>query len=137
MTGQLPTQDAQHYLGLAPDTRDANITLRMTFEPQDQQELARRLNFWVLDQQGFDRYAAGDARLSSVAIAAGSSNVDTADNEREANFTASGTADYTVIVYNSSNISTTYTLTSENAMLLDDSAQTITAQEAQLCRTGR
>ncbi len=131
MTGQLPTQDAQHYLGLAPDTRDANITLRMTFEPQDQQELARRLNFWVLDQQGFDRYAAGDARLSSVAIAAGSSNVDTADNEREANFTASGTADYTVIVYNSSNISTTYTLTSENAMLLDDSAQTITAQEAQ------
>jgi uncharacterized surface protein with fasciclin (FAS1) repeats len=131
MVGQLPTQDSQHYLGLSPDLRDANITLSMTFEPQDQEELARRLNFWVLDQQGFDRYAAGDARLSSVAIAAGSTNVNTAANEREANFTASGTADYTVIVYNSSNISTTYTLAAENAMLMDDSGQTLTAQEAQ------
>jgi uncharacterized surface protein with fasciclin (FAS1) repeats len=131
MTGELPTQDSQHYLGLTPDVRDANITLRMTFNPQDQQELSRRLNFWVLDPQGFQQYAAGDARLSAVAIAAGSTNVQTAANERVANFTASGTSDYTVIVYNASNVPAEYTLTAENAVLSDDSGQTLTAQEAQ------
>ncbi|MCB0044073.1 MAG: fasciclin domain-containing protein [Caldilineaceae bacterium] len=131
LTGELPEQDSQHYLGLTPSERDANITLRMTFEPQDQQELGRRLNFWVLDPQGFLQYAAGDARLSAVAIAAGSTDVQTAANERVANFTASGMSDYTVIVYNASNVAAEYTLSVENALLRDDSGQTLTAQEAQ------
>lgn len=127
--GELPTKDSQHYLGLVPDARDADISLTLSYDPQDSQELARRLNFWVLDEQGFKQYAQGGARLSTIAIAAGSTNVDTAANERMANFKASGEGDYTVIVYNSSDVPATYTLTAKNAMLVDDSGQTLTAQE--------
>ena len=90
--------------------------------------MARRLNFWVLDPQGFNKYLGGSS-LSSVALAAGSSTVDTADNERAASFKSSGFTDYTVIVYNTSNVPGTYTLVSEGGMLTDDSGQTLTAQK--------
>lgn len=130
MQGELLEQDAQHYLGLEPSARDATITLRLTFDPQDSQELSRRLNFWVLDEQGFRAYVGGNSRLSSLAIGAGSSTVDTAPNERIGQFTAAGMGTYTVIVYNSSNVPATYTLTATNAFLVDDSGQTLTAQQS-------
>lgn len=128
--GELLEQDSQHYLGLEPSARDATITLRLTFDPQDSQELSRRLNFWVLDEQGFRAYVGGNSRLSSLAIGAGSSTVETAPNERVGQVTVAGMGTYTVIVYNSSNVPATYTLTATNALLVDDSGQTLTAQRA-------
>ena len=129
LEGELPEQDDQHYLGLEVAERDGSITLSLTYDPQDSTELARRLNFWVLDERGFEQYQGGDS-LSKIAIAAGSSNVDTAANERVANFKAVGFGPYTVIVYNSSNIPATYTLAVSGGTLVDDSGQTLTAQEA-------
>ena len=129
LAGSLPNRDDQHFLGLEPSERDGTIELTIAFEPQDNDELARRLNFWVLDNRGFERFGNGES-LSTVAIAAGSSNIDTADNERVANFRSVGFGPYTVIVYNSSNIPATYTLTASGAMIVDDAGQTDTAKEA-------
>jgi uncharacterized surface protein with fasciclin (FAS1) repeats len=131
MQGSLPEQFSQHFLGLEPSVRDGEITLVMTYDPQDSTELARRINFWVLDDAGFKRFQAGDS-ASTVALAAGSKfflDPDTS-NRRSATFNATGFGPYTVIVQNNSRVPATYELTATGGVLLDDSAQTITAQQA-------
>lgn len=132
LRGELPNQNDQHYLGLEPSERDGNITLLLSFEPQDSSELARRLNFWVLDQNGLNRYLDPNENviLSNVAIAAGSADPQLAPNQRQASFKASGFGPYTVIVYNNSTVPATYELSIEGGVLVDDSGQTLTAQQA-------
>ncbi len=129
MRGDLPEQDNQHFLGLVPDQRDGNISLMLTFDPQDNSELARRLNFWVLDESGFTQYLRG-TNPGEVAIAAGNRTFRGDTNERVANFKAVGLGQYTIIVYNNSRVPGSYTLTVEGGLLVDDSGQTITAQQA-------
>ncbi|MFN8491891.1 MAG: fasciclin domain-containing protein [Caldilineaceae bacterium] len=127
--GDLPNQNDQHFLGLQPSERDATITLRLTFDPQDSSELARRLNFWVLSQSGFAQFQGG-SNASDVAIAAGSRDVDSQVNERVAHFKAVGLGNYTVIVYNNSRVPGSYTLSVEGGLLIDDSGQTRNAKQA-------
>ena len=128
--GELAEQYAQHFLGLEPSQRDGEITLRLTFDPRDNQELARRLSFWVLDDQGFKRYQAGE-NAGDVAVAAGNRvSAPGEENVRSASFTSSGFGPYTVIVYNNSRVPATYELGVTGGLLVDDSLQTITAQEA-------
>ncbi len=131
MQGSLPEQFSQHFLGLEPSVRDGEVTLVMTYDPQDNTELARRINFWVLDDAGFKRFQAGDS-ASTVALAAGSKfflDPDTS-NKRSATFKSTGFGPYTVIVQNNSRVPATYDLTATGGILLDDSGQTITAQQA-------
>lgn len=127
MEGELPTLDAQHFLGLTPSQRDGEITLRLTFDPQDSSELARRLNFWVLDSAGFTQFQNGSS-LSEVAIAAGNRTFRGDSNERVANFKSVNLGPYTVIVENKSRVPATYQLRVDGGLLLDDSGQTKTAQ---------
>jgi len=128
--GELAEQYDQHFLGLEPSQRDGEITLRLTFDPRDNQELARRLSFWVLDDQGFRRYQGGE-NAGDVAVAAGNRvNASGEENVRSASFTASGFGPYTVIVYNNSRVPATYELGVTGGLLVDDSLQTITAKEA-------
>jgi uncharacterized surface protein with fasciclin (FAS1) repeats/nucleoid-associated protein YgaU len=128
--GALGEQYEQHYLGLEPEQRDSEITLRLSFDPRDNQELARRMSFWVLDETGLRRYQAGE-NASDVAIANGNRvNTPGDENVRSASFTAPGLSTYTVIVYNNSRIPATYELVATGAVLVDDSLQTISAQEA-------
>ncbi len=128
--GELNEQFEQHYLGLEPEQRDTEITLRLTFDPRDNQELARRMSFWVLDEQGLRRYEAG-ASINDVAIGHGNRVTTPGDeNVRQAEFRASGFGPYTVIVYNNSRIPATYELVATGAVLVDDALQTISAREA-------
>ncbi len=123
LSGELPVQDAQHFLGLQPDGNDVEMTLRLTFDPQDNSELARRLNFWVLTQAGFQQVIGG-ANPSDVAIAAGNRVFRGQNNERVASFRSSGTGAFTVIVYNNATVPGTYTLGVEGGLLIDDAGQT-------------
>lgn len=128
--GELAEQYAQHFLGLEPSQRDGEMTLRLTFDPRDNQELARRLSFWVLDDQGFKRYQAGE-NAGDVAVAAGNRvSAPGEENVRSASFTSSGFGPYTVIVYNNSRVPATYELGVTGGLLVDDSMQTITAKES-------
>lgn len=130
LTGELAEQNAQHYFDLEPSERDGQVTLTMSFDPQDNSELARRMNFWVLDSSGFTRYADATANvvLSEIAIAAGSSAPGLAANQRQAKFTASGTDPYVVIVYNNATVAGTYTIRAQGGTLVDDAQQSQTAQ---------
>ncbi len=125
LRGELPVQFDQHYIGLLPNERDARINLSMTFDPQG---VSGQLNFFVLDQSGLSRFLRGD-RLSDVSLAAGNSVDNGAENELGAAFTASGFGSYTVIIANNTPSAVQYTLTADGGTLLDDSEQTITAQE--------
>lgn len=127
MQGDLPEQDDQHFLGLVPSQRDGNISLSLTFDPQDSSELARRLNFWVLDEAGLNSYLRGTSP-GEVAIAAGNRTFRGDTNERVASFNAAGFGPYTVIVYNNSRVPGSYTLTVEGGTLIDDANQTRTSQ---------
>jgi uncharacterized surface protein with fasciclin (FAS1) repeats/nucleoid-associated protein YgaU len=127
LSGSLPEQDDQHFLGLEPEGRDAQVTLRLTFEPQDNSELARRLNFWVLDSNGFKQFLGG-SDPSDVAIAAGNRVFRGLENERVASFRVVGSGAYTVIVYNNATVPGTYELTIEGGVLVDDAGQTNEAQ---------
>lgn len=129
LSGSLPEQDDQHFLGLEPNGRDVQVTLRLTFEPQDNSELARRLNFWVLDPTGFNQFLGG-SDPSDVAIAAGNRVFRGQDNERVASFRVAGTGSYTVIVYNNATVPATYALSIENGLLIDDAGQTNEAMVA-------
>jgi LysM repeat protein len=132
MKGELPIQNTQHYFDLVPDQKDGEVTLTLGYDPQDSSELARRLNFWVLDPAGFNRYtdATSDVVLSEIAIAAGSSAPGLLPHQRQAKFTASGFGPYTVIVYNNSTVPATYDLAAVGATLSDDAKQSTTAQQA-------
>lgn len=132
MRGELNTQNAQHYYKLEPSERDADVTLTLAFEPQDSGELARRLNLWVVDQNGFKDYsdASKDVVLSEIAIAAGSSAPGLPANQRQAKFKASGFGPYVVIVYNNAPVPGSYDLVAQGATLIDDSKQSITAQQS-------
>jgi uncharacterized surface protein with fasciclin (FAS1) repeats len=129
MDGDLPNQDDQHFLGLVPSQRDGNISLSLTFDPQDNSELARRLNFWVLDDVGFTQFLRG-TNPGEVAMAAGNRTFRGDTNERVASFNATGLGPYTVIVYNNSLVPGSYSITAEGGTLIDDSGQTRTAQAA-------
>jgi uncharacterized surface protein with fasciclin (FAS1) repeats len=129
MAGDLPEQFDQHFLGLVPSQRDGNISLSLTFDPQDNTELARRLNFWVLNEAGFTQFLRGTTP-GEVAIAAGNRTFRGDTNERVASFNATGFGPYTVIVYNNSLVPGSYSLTVEGGLLIDDSGQTRTAQAA-------
>ncbi|MGL4650622.1 MAG: LysM peptidoglycan-binding domain-containing protein, partial [Caldilineaceae bacterium] len=126
--GSLPNLNDQHFLGLTPNERDGEIGLTLAFDPQDNSELSRRINFWVLDNAGLTAYVGG-TNASEVAIAAGNRTFSGLSNERVATFKATGVGPYTVIVYNNSQVPATYTLTAKGAILQDDSLQTDTAQE--------
>lgn len=131
LRGELPEQNDQHFLGLEPNERDARVTLTLSYDPQDSSELSRRLNFWVLDEANFNRFRTGTSgqNASQLALAAGSSEPGLAGNQRRAIFTASGTGNYTVIVYNNSNVPATYALQVDGGVLIDDAMQTLTAQK--------
>jgi uncharacterized surface protein with fasciclin (FAS1) repeats len=137
LSGELPEQNTQHYFELDPDQRDANIILTLSFDPQDSSELARRLNFWVLDDAGFRAYTnpGSSVVLSEIAIAAGSSESGLQSNQRIARFRASGTGAYVVIVYNNSNVAGSYTIDVVGGVLVDDSNQSLTAQRAATAST--
>lgn len=131
MRGELLEKDAQHFLGLEPNERDGQMTLTLSYDPQDNSELARRLNFWVLDEAGFNRFRTGSTNVnpSQLALAAGSSDPNLPSNQRRAVFSASGMGPYTVIVYNNSSVPGYYTLQVKGGVLVDDSMQTVTAQQ--------
>jgi uncharacterized surface protein with fasciclin (FAS1) repeats len=132
MQGELPNQFDQHILTLEPEGRDISMRILLAFDPQDQQELARRMNFWVMNQAGFRRYAdpSSNTPPGSIAFAAGSSSNTLRENERAAEFTIAGDGSVIVIVYNNSEIPATYTIQAERGIFMDDSQQTLTAQRA-------
>lgn len=127
LSGKLPVKDSVHYIGLEPNGRDVNIELVMAIDPQDQPEVLHRMNYFVIREQDLN-LLSGSTREFDIAIAAGNRRVDFRENERVANFKASGDGAYVILVQNTSEIPASYTLSVDGGILIDDSGQTDNAQ---------
>jgi uncharacterized surface protein with fasciclin (FAS1) repeats len=132
MEGELPEQFQQHFFAFEPHGRDVNVRIVMAFDPQDQSELARNMNFWVMDDSGFRRYVdpSSNAMPGSLAFAAGNTSTSVRANERIAEFGVPGSGSLVVIVYNNSQIPASYTLSAEGGVFMDDAQQSLTAQRS-------
>ncbi|NJN81954.1 MAG: hypothetical protein HC802_06470 [Caldilineaceae bacterium] len=124
LAGTLSRAYEHRYLGLVPDVVDGTVTLSMDFEPRDSQTLAENINFWVLNEDGLRRVASG-ARPEDVNIATGGRiQFGPSRGTLRAVFTPSGRGQYTVIVYNNSDVPAKFLLTAEEALLEDESGST-------------
>lgn len=124
LTGELVRAYQHHYLGLTPTIRDGLIVLTLDFDPKDSQALSENINFWVLDEDGLRRVISG-ARPEDVDVAAGSPVQYGADlGKLRAVINSSGRGNYTVIVYNNSDVPARYSLRANGGLLSDETAQT-------------
>lgn len=124
LAGQFSGAYQQHYLGLFPDVRNGNVTLLLDFDPKNSEALANNINFWVLDQDALRRVVAG-ARPEDLDLASGALvRFGPEKGMLRADFNASGRSEYTVIVFNNSDVPASYTLKAIGATLQDDIGQT-------------
>ena len=112
------TQPYQHhYFSLSPTLRNGFITLRMTFDPQDNQQLRENINVLVLTEEGLRSVVSG-GRPVDYDIATGSFGRFGIDrNQLWVSFQASGRGNYTVIAYNNSDVAARYILSAEGGLL--------------------
>lgn len=128
VSGELPNQFSAHYLGLQPAVRDGTVVLTLRYDPQDPQ-IQGLVNFLVLTEDGLRRFLAGEDP-ADLDIAAGNPlAVGAQGNVLQGSFLDSGRGNYTVVVYNESQLPVTYELIAQNGILLDAAGQ-IAADEA-------
>ncbi|MEZ4663530.1 MAG: hypothetical protein R2911_38805 [Caldilineaceae bacterium] len=132
LEGALPQQSAKHYFGLAPTIRDSWVVITLAYEPRTDLSLGGLVNFAILTEDGMRRYLAG-ASIEQASIASGGRvSYDRVGNKLQASFLDSGRGEYTVIVYNNSAQSVTYTLVAEGGDLVDELGQASQAVGAQI-----
>lgn len=131
--GELDKGYSKHYLALEPTQRDARITLTLNIEPQDKRRIPNKVNLLLLDEDDLRRVLAGE-KPEDLAFATGNPAIVDPHAppklifNKTAEFKASGRGKYTIVVYNRAPIPVAYTLTVENAEIVDESGQ-VTAAE--------
>ena len=108
------------------------VRLKMTYQPDDVKELLGKTNFWVLDEDGVRRMVAGDDPRTLNIATGFPSPIGEDDTTLLAAFKASGEKDYTVVVFNESDVTSTYALEANGALLADSYGQTNESKVAAL-----
>lgn len=128
LSGTLDSSNTRHYLTLEPNERDGEVVLTLTFGPQSDGRIANKANFWVLTETALQQTVDATVPYYQVALAAGSPISGKNDDYKvRADFKVTGKQPYVVIVYSKAPVAVGYTLTAQNAMLVDTSGQTQTA----------
>lgn len=131
LSGTLDSSNTRHYLTLEPSERDGEVVLTLTFGPQSDGRIANKANFWVLTETALQQTVDASVPYYQVALAAGSPISGKSDDYKvRANFKVTGKQPYVIIVYSKAPVAVDYTLTAQNAMLVDSSGQTQTVAMA-------
>jgi hypothetical protein len=129
LSGLLDSALNRHFLNVQPAQRDGGIGLEMVYEPRGRQTDGL-VNFYIMDQDALRRFVYG-ADFDSVELAAGSSKPFSPNpNELVAEFTASGSSEYTVVPFSLSPLTVTYVLQIAGGQLVDRYGQTNEAAAA-------
>jgi hypothetical protein len=129
LSGLLDSALNRHFLNVQPAQRDGGIELEMVYEPRGRQTDGM-VNFYVMDQDALRRFVYG-ADFDSVELAAGASKPFSPNpNELVAEFTASGSSEYTVVPFSLSPLTVTYILQIAGGQLVDRYGQTNEAAAA-------
>ncbi len=132
VTGELGEWITKHYLEVDSDVRDGLVRLKMTYDAEDVEELLGKTNFLVLDEDGLRRYVAGDDPRSLELATGFPSPIGESGTTLLAAFKPSGDKGYTVVVYNDSDVTSTYVLEANGALLEDFYGQTNESKVAAL-----
>jgi len=141
VTGAAPSVDAlrlsgtlspilnRHFLSVKPAVRDGDVALEMVYEPRGQQTDGY-VNFYILDEEGLRRFVYG-TDFDAVELAAGAQKPFSPNqNDLVAEFTASGSGEYTVVPFSQSPLTVTYVMTVGGGLLVDRYGQTNEAAAA-------
>lgn len=123
LSGSLDGTFERHYIMVAPEIVDGQVQLRMEYAPLDRPELAGKMSFWVLDEEGVRRLVRGETP-SSINLATGFASPFANFGELLASFKATGLTDYTAVIFNESGVPATYALNANGALLVDNYGQT-------------
>lgn len=122
LEGELNERFAKHYYELETEDITRPVVLEMTYNPQDQQALDNGLNFYVLTEDQFRGWTRPSEPNTSIGtLLSGTPKTKRANIEQPLR-------NYTVVVSNDSDVPADYTLTVQNAVLIDESGQSTTAQ---------
>ena len=123
--GELNEQFDKHYLGISVVDTGQPVTIKMSYDPQDSNQIDESAGFYVFKQSGFDRYVNAASPSDSV-FATGS--LDTMDGIKR-KVTEIGIDDVgeivTLVTYNDTTMPFSYTLQGENILFLDDSGEQV------------
>lgn len=123
LQGALDTAYEQHYFGLFPNIQNGTVTIKLDVDPKDVEALQGRVNFWLIDSDALRRVVAG-ARPQDFSIASGTLVAAGPDEGKlRADVTTSGRNEYTLIIFNDSEIPATYRLEVLGAGLADGLGQ--------------
>jgi hypothetical protein len=129
LSGVLDGSLNRHFLNLQPSIRDGNVDIEMVFEPRGR-ETEGFVNFYILDQDALRRFVYGDD-FDAVELAAGAPKPFSSNpNDLVAQFTASGSNEYTVVPFSLSPLTVTYVMNIAGGQLIDRYGQTNEAAAA-------
>jgi uncharacterized surface protein with fasciclin (FAS1) repeats len=127
VSGQLNEQFAKHYLGLQVIDPMQPVEINMAYDPQDSLPLDQNAGLYVFDAGNFKRYTNG---VPASETASQSSDLKTVDGikRKTIDYGASvASSIVTLVVYNDSTASLSYTLTGTNVRFVDDSGTQVVA----------
>lgn len=128
LQADLPEQYSKHYFDLSVADINGSVDVTMSYDPQDRQLLDNGFNFYVYSSDQFQqliRSGVGPSRAENTAAG----TLTTVDGLKTFQATINTPfKGYTVIVGNDSTVPVSYTLTVKNALLVDASGQSNTAQ---------
>jgi uncharacterized surface protein with fasciclin (FAS1) repeats len=125
VTGELNEQFAKHYLGLEVIDTGQPVTIKMDYQPQDSQQLDDNSGFYVFKADGFERYTNASP-ASATAFRTGSKQLMEGIKQKTAQVGADHASTIvTLVTYNDTTMSLSYTLTGENVKFIDESGEQV------------
>jgi uncharacterized surface protein with fasciclin (FAS1) repeats len=127
VSGQLNDQFAKHYLGLQVIDPMQPVEINMAYDPQDSLPLDENSGMYVFDAGNFNRYVNASPPSET---AYRTSHLETVDGikRKSIDYGASvASSIVTLVVYNDSTASLSYTLTGTNVRFVDDSGTQVVA----------
>lgn len=129
LSGTLDPALSRHFLSVKPAVRDGTVALEMVYEPRGRQTDGF-VNFYILDEDALRRFVYG-SDFDEVELAAGAQKPFSPNqNELVAEFTASGSSEYTVVPFSQSPLTVTYVMQVDGGLLVDRYSQTNEAAAA-------
>jgi hypothetical protein len=129
LSGTLDPILTRHFLSVKPAIRNGDVAIEMVYEPRGR-ETDGYVNFYILDEDALRRFVYG-SDFDDVELAAGVQKPFSPNqNELVAEFTASGSSEYTVVPFSLSPLTVTYVLQVDGGLLVDRYGQTNEAAAA-------
>lgn len=118
--GELNEQGSKHYLGLKVLDPTKQVKVVMDYR-QDSSDLDGGSGFLLFDEQTFRRYISGETQVNLAAGALDSSS----GLKQKVAIIADPIGTFSAVVFNDTGIPLDYTLTAENALIVDDSGEQV------------